>query len=60
MGRARETIVLDTNILVGYPTYDDAKQFKVARTLLESLTLYTLDWKLSRLEGVSLLDGHAS
>lgn len=60
MGRVREVIALDTNILVRHLTCDDAKQFEVARTLLESLTLYTLDRKFSRLEGVSLLDAHAS
>ena len=141
MGRVREMIALDTNVLVRYLTCDDAKQFEAARVLLESLTtecpgyicrevivelvwvlersygysrdqvatileelaasedlvvevseevarasllyrrreaelcdlmivfvakragarsLYTLDPKFSRLEGVSLLDGHAS
>lgn len=60
MGRVREMIVLDTNILVRYLTCDNVKQFEVTWTLLESLTLYTSDRKFSQLEGVSLLDGHAS
>lgn len=60
MERVREMIVLDTNILVRYLTCDDARRFEVVRTLLESLTLYTLVRKFSRLEGVSLLEGHAS
>ena len=39
MERVREMIALDTNILVRYLTRDDAKQFEVARVLLESLTV---------------------
>lgn len=36
-------IALDANILVRYLTCDGTKQFEVARTLLESLTLYASD-----------------
>lgn len=38
MGRVREMIALDTNILVRYLTCGDTRQFEVARALLESLT----------------------
>lgn len=39
MERVRGMIALDTNILFRYLTRDDAKQFEVARVLLESLTV---------------------
>lgn len=63
MGRVREMIALDTNILIRYLTCDDTKQFEVARVLLESLTTESSGYicrKLPRLEGVSLLDGRVA
>ena len=63
MGRVREMIALDTDVLVRYLVRDDVKQFEVARMLLESLTTERPGYicrEFSRLEGVSLLDGHAS
>ena len=63
MGRVREMIALDTGVLVRYLVRDDVKQFEVARMLLESLTTEYPGYicrELSRLEGVFLLNGHAS
>ena len=59
----REFLGLRAGDKVRYLVRDDVKQFEVARMLQESLTTERpgyICWEFSRLEGVSLLDGHAS